>query len=92
MIKYIIIVEDYWVDYKDEFESWDHEFSRFIVGQVKLYQIDIDIKWIEDERHNMYSNTYLMKLRGLPINFEPYEDVAEELDIMVSQIVKRTRK
>ena len=61
------------------------------MGQVKLYQIDIDVEGIEDDRKNMNRNTYLMKLRGLPINFEPYEDVAEELDIMVSQIVKRTR-
>ena len=43
LIKHITIVEDYWVDYKDEFESQDHTFSRFIVGQVKLCQIDIDV-------------------------------------------------
>ena len=84
VIKHITMIEDYWVDCKDEFESQDHAFSRFIVGQVKLYQIDIDVEGIEDDGHNMYRNTYFMKLRGLPINSKPYEEVVEELDIMVS--------
>ena len=83
VIKNITIVKDYQVDYKDKFESQDCAFSRFTVGQVKLHQIDIDVKGIEDNEQNMYRNAYLMKLKGLPINSKPYEDVVEELDIMV---------
>lgn len=92
LIKHINMVKDYQVDCKYEFESQDHAFSRFIVGQVNFYQIDIDVEGIQEEGKNMYSNTYLTKLRGLPINSKPYEDVAKEIDVMVSQIVKRTRK
>lgn len=41
---------------------------------------------------NMYSNTYLTKLRNTPISFEPYVNIEEDFDVMMAQIIKRSRK
>ena len=92
MIKHITIVEDYWEDCKYEFESWDYAFPRLIVDQVKMYQVNLNVEGIEDVGQNMYSNTYLTKLRNTPISSEPYQDVGDDLQVMKAQIVKRTRK
>ena len=89
VIKHITTTEDYWVDCKDEFESPDHAFIGLIVDQVRMYKINIYVEGVEDDVHNMYSNTYLTKLRGTPIRSKPYEYAREELDIMMAQIIKR---
>lgn len=81
MIKHITTIEDYWADFKDEFESRDHTFSRFTVDQVKYFNTNIDVEGVEDNAKNMYSNTYLMKLSGTPISSKPYEDSREERDV-----------
>ena len=47
---------------------------------------------LEDDGQNMYSNTYLTKLRDTPISFEPYVDIEEDFDAMMARIIKRTRK
>lgn len=36
VIKNITTLKDYWVDCKDELESWDHTFSRLTVDQIKM--------------------------------------------------------
>lgn len=90
--KHISIVEDYWVDYKDELESRDCAFTKLTVEQIKTYGINFNVEGLENDGQNMYSNTYLTKLRGIPIISEPYEDVEEDLDIMMFEIIKRTGK
>ena len=92
VIKHITTVEDDWADCKDEFESHDHAFTRLIVEQVKTYGINLNVEGLEDDRQNMYSNTYLTKIRSTPISSEPYEDVEEDLDVMMARIIKRTGK
>lgn len=92
MIKHITTSEDYWANWKDDFESHDRAFTKLIVDQVKVYIVNIDLEGMEDDDQNMYSNTYLTKLRGTPISLEPYKGVREELDVMMAQIYKRTRK
>lgn len=57
-----------------------------------MYKVNIDVEEVHDDCKNMYSNTYLNKLRGTLISSEPYEDVGEELDISMAQIIKRTKK
>ncbi len=57
-----------------------------------MFKVNIDVEGVEHDGQNMYSNTYLIKLRGTPISLEPYEDTKEELDIMMAQIYKRTKK
>ncbi len=59
---------------------------------MKLYKVNIDVEGVEDDGQNMYSSTYLENLIGTPISLEPYEDIGEELDIMMAQIYKRTKK
>jgi hypothetical protein len=63
-----------------------------MVDQVKTYGINLDVEGLEDDGYNMYSNTYLTKLRNTPISFEPYHNTDENLDVMVARIIKRTRK
>ena len=92
MIKHVSTMEDYWVDCKSELESHDCAFSRFTVDQVKMYGINLDVEGIEDDGQNMYSNTYLTKLRDAPISSEPYVNIEEEFDVMMTRIIKRTRK
>ena len=77
---------------KNELESRDRAFARFTVDQVKTYGINLDVEGIEDDGQNMYSNTYLTKIRNTPINLEPYEDAEEDLDTLMAKIIKRTRK
>ena len=60
--------------------------------QVKTYGINLNVEGLEDDGHNMYSNTYLTKIRNAPISLDPYVDVEEEFDVMMAQIIKRTRK
>ena len=84
VIKYITTIEDYWVDCRDEFESQDHDFSRLTVGQIKTYNINLDVEGLEDDGQNMYSNTYLTKLRDTPISFGPCEEAEEDLDVMMA--------
>lgn len=60
--------------------------------QVKTYGIDLNVQGLEDDCQNMYSNTYLNKLRGIPISSEPYVDQEENLDIMMARIIKRIGK
>ena len=84
VIKHITIVEDYWVDCKDEFESQDHAFARLTVEKIKIYNINFNVEGLEDNGQNMYSNTYLTKIRNTPINSERYENVEEDLDVMMA--------
>ena len=73
-------------------ESRDRAFARFTIDQVKAYGINLDVDELEDDGKNMYSNTYLTKLRNTPISSEPYVNIEEDLDTMVARIIKRTRK
>jgi hypothetical protein len=91
VIKHVTTIEDYWADCKNELESRDRAFAIFTVDQVKIYGINLDVEGIEDDGQNMYSNTYLTKLRDTPISSEPY-DKDENLYTMVARIIKRTRK
>ena len=84
VIKHISIVEDYWEDCRDEFESQDHAFSRLIVEKIKTYGINFNVEGLEDDGQNMYSNKYLTKIRNTPIILEPYENVEEDLDVMMA--------
>ena len=84
VIKHITTLEDYWVDCKDELESRDRAFARLMVEQVKTYGINLNVEGLEDDGQNMYSNTYLTKIRNTPINLEPYENVEEDLDVMMA--------
>ena len=77
---------------KDEFESHDQTFARLIVDQVKLYKVNIDVDGVEDDGQNMYSMTYLTKLRNTPIRFELFEDVIEDIDMMMQTIHHWHRK
>ncbi len=49
-----------------------------------MYGIKFDVEGVEDDRQNMYSNTYLTKLRGTPIHSEPYGDACEDLEVMMA--------
>ena len=60
--------------------------------QVKTYNINLNVEGLEDDGKNMYSNTYLTKLRNTPISLEPYVDAKEDLDTMMALIIKRTEK
>ena len=80
------------MDCKNELESRDRAFARFTVDQVKTYGINLDVEGIEDDGQNMYSNTYLTKLRDTPISFEPYVDIEEYFDVMMARIIKRIGK
>ncbi len=44
VIKHITTVEDYWADYKDEFDSQDHAFTKLTVEQIKTYNINIYVE------------------------------------------------
>ena len=81
------MIKDYWANCNDEFERHDWAFTRLIVGQVEMYKVDIVIDGVEDN-----GRTYLTKLKKTPISLEPFEDVVEDLDMMLSKIYKRTRK
>ena len=70
MIKHITTVEDYWADCKYEFESRDHAYTKLIVERIKTYGINFNIEGLEDDGQNMYSNTYLTKIRNTPISLE----------------------
>ena len=83
VIKHATTIEDYWANCQDEFESLDHAFIKLRVDQVKMYKVNIDIEGVEDDGQNMYSNTYLTKLRGIPKISKPYEGAGEEIDIMM---------
>lgn len=65
-------------------ESQDHAFAKFTVDQVKTYGIDLDVEGLEDDGKNIYSNTYLTKLRNTPISFEPYVDIEEDFDVIMA--------
>ncbi len=90
--KHVTTVEDYWADYRDELESKDCAFVRLTVEQIKTYGINFDVEGLEDDGQNMYSNTYLTKLRGIPISLVLYVDVEENFDIMMARIIKRMGK
>jgi len=62
------------------------------VEQVKTYGIDLNVEGLEDDGKNMYNNTYLTKIRNTPISLEPCVDIEEDFDVMMAQIIKRTRK
>ena len=62
------------------------------MDQIKTYGIDLDVEGLEDDGKNMYSNTYLTKLRNTPISSKPYADIEEDLDVMMAWIIKRTKK
>ena len=57
-----------------------------------MYGINLDVEGIEDDGQNMYSNTYLTKLRNTPISSEPYVDIEEDFNVMMARIIKRTGK
>ena len=86
MIKCITTTEDYWLNCKDEVQSHDWSFARLIVDQMKMYKINTDIEGVEDDGQNMYSNTYLTKLRSTLISLKHYEDAMEDLDLMMTKI------
>ena len=44
VIKHVSTMEDYWVDCKNELESRDRAFARFMVDQVKMYGINLDVE------------------------------------------------
>ena len=92
VINNVTTIEDYWADCKDELESRHCAFDRLTVDQIKTYDINFDVEGLEDDGQNMYSNTYLTKLKGPPISSEPYANVEDNFDVMVAQIIKRTRK
>ena len=92
MIKNITMIKDYWANWKDDFERHDWAFTRLIVGQVEMYKVDIVIDGVEGDGQIMYSHTYLTKFKNTPISLEPFEDVVEDVDMMLSKIYKRTRK
>ena len=52
--------------------------------QVKTYNINLNVEGLEDDGKNMYSNKYLTKLRNIPISSEPYQDVGDDLDVMMA--------
>ena len=60
--------------------------------QVKTYGIDLNVEGLEDDGKNMYSNTYLTKIRNTPISLKPCVDVDEDFDVMMAQIIKISRK
>ena len=84
IIKHVTTIKDYWADCKDELESQDCAFSRFTVDQVKTYGINLDVEGLEDDGQNMYSNTYLTKLRNTAISSEPYVHIEENIDVMMA--------
>ena len=92
VIKHMTTMEDYWVDCKSELESRDRAFARFTIDQVKTDGTNLDVEGLEDDGQNMYSNTYLTKLRNTPISFEPYVEIEEHFDVMMARIIKRTGK
>ena len=49
-----------------------------------MYEINLDVEGVDDDGQNMYSNTYLTKLRGTPISSKPYEDVCEDLEVIMA--------
>ena len=51
---------------------------------MKTYGIDLNVEGLEDDRKNMYSNTYLTKIRSNPISLEPYVDIEEDFDVMMA--------
>jgi hypothetical protein len=91
MINHITTFEEHSADCNDEFKNRDRAFSRLTFDQVKTYKINIDVEGVEHDGQNMYRNTYLTNLRNILISLEPYEDVLEELDMMMARIYKRTR-
>ena len=62
------------------------------MGQIKIYNINFNVKGLEDNGQNMYRNTYLTKLRNNPISSKCYENVEQDLDTMIVQIIKRIGK
>ena len=80
------------MDCKDELDNHDCSFSKLTVEQVKTYGIDLNVEGLEDDGKNIYSNTYLTKLRNTPISFEPYVDIEEDFDVMMTRIIKRIGK
>ena len=99
VIKHVTTIQVYWVDCKDELENRDHAFARLTVEQVKTYGIDLNVEGLEDDGKNMYSNTYLTKIRNTHISFEHYVDVEEYVDVMMalyqsleSRLVLKKRK
>ena len=59
---------------------------------MKKYKVNIVVDGVEDEGQNMYSNTYLTKMRKIPISSKPFEDVVQDLDMMMARIYKRIGK
>ena len=52
--------------------------------KVKTYGIDLNVEGLEDDGKNMYSNTYLTKLRNTPISSKSYVDIEEDFDVMMA--------
>ena len=63
--------------------SWKVEIV-LLLEQVKTYGIDLNVEELEDDRKNIYSNTYLTKIRNTPISLEPYVDIEEDFDVMMA--------
>ena len=62
------MLEDYWVDCADEFESREKFYSRLTVQQIKLYNVDIDVDGVKDDGLHMQTFTYLKRSKGTPID------------------------
>ena len=60
--------------------------------QVKIYGININVEGLEDDKYNMYNNTYLTKIRITPISSMPDVDIEEEFDVIMAGIIERTGK
>jgi len=43
------MIEDYWANCKDEFESRDYIFPILIVDHIKLYKVNLDMEGVEDD-------------------------------------------
>ena len=56
-----------------------------------MYKVCINVEGVEYDEYNMYSNTYLTKLRNIPISLEPYQDIGDDLDVTMTYIIKSTR-
>ena len=52
--------------------------------QIKTYNINFNVEGLDENGQNMYSNTYLTKLRNNPISLELYLDVDEDLDTLMA--------
>ena len=52
--------------------------------KVKTYGINLNVERLEDDGKNIYSKTYLTKLRNTFINSKPYVDIEEDFGVMMA--------